>query len=113
AGHADGHGTAPVAAPADGRRQHVASLLLVGVRRRRRWGDAGHPRAAGKHRPGVAVELTGPAVPRPAADRRSGRSSLSALGAAGTGPKARPTSLAAGAHPPRTRGSPARSRPVS
>ena len=63
---------------ADGRRQHVASLLLVGVRCRRRWRDAGHSRAAGEHRPGRAskaclfVRLL--LVLARAADRRSGRS---------------------------------------
>ena len=35
AGHSDGHRPASVAAAADGRRQYVASILLVGVRGRR------------------------------------------------------------------------------
>ena len=46
AGNADRHGAPDVAAPADGRRKHVAPVLLVGVRGSRRRRNPGDPRQA-------------------------------------------------------------------
>ena len=50
AGHSDGDRAAAVAAPADGRREHVAPVLLVGVRGGRRRRNSGDPRRSSRSR---------------------------------------------------------------
>jgi CHAT domain-containing protein len=75
-----GHGqcATDVAAPADGRCEHVAPVLLVGLRDGRRWAHPGRPGQAAADRPGAisARRITARSGPR------SGRSSRARRGAA-------------------------------
>ena len=73
AGDADGDRASPVAAPTDGRPQHVAPILLVGVRGRRRWRNPGHPRAS-RRSPAASNRAYWSCCSVAAAGRRSGRS---------------------------------------